>query len=577
MTDKTKKQALPVWAVILALLALAAMVKTMLVGLEIDEQYALSLSYRLLRGDTLFGTMWEPHQLSALPVALVLALFTGLTGGTTGALLFVRAVSLIAKALLALWLYRAFCAPAGKTGAFLAAVVLFLYTPKWFLSPDYTGQQLLFTVTAFLCFWGYYRPGPRRFTGAWRLVVGCAALCLGFLAYPQSMLDAPFYLAGFWVVGLRGGEPSLGKSKIPRGAALLVAGCAACGTAFLLYVLAGISPATLVDHAKLILNDPQYNFTTAQRLAILGGQAFTVAKMLSKPLAAAVLLTLVLHFTRLKTAVKTSGGDLFFLLWPALTLANDLRLALWDVTPDARAVLFVLTASGLWFFRPGQPANDARTALFWLGYLPGVAAYLFILRSTLIALPTTFMYLFWPALCVLLAVLCGPSRRLGGAVLGGMAVMLMICRFWLVLVVGWRPATVADTELKYIPTGPAAYTWADEIAADRQLALEEALAPYAGQQVLQAIGEVNGLGFLMADGTLTYGQASVISGTDSDPRFVQYYAEYPQKAPDVILYDLDEVRDMEVFHAWLEENYSITERHFITHGTATLEVLTVQK
>lgn len=35
-----------------------------------------------------------------------------------------------------------------------------------------------------------------------------------------------------------------------------------------------------------------------------------------------------------------------------------------------------------------------RRLLFWLGWLPGIAAYLFILRSTLIALPTTFMYLF---------------------------------------------------------------------------------------------------------------------------------------------------------------------------------------
>ena len=40
-----------------------------------------------------------------------------------------------------------------------------------------------------------------------------------------------------------------------------------------------------------------------------------------------------------------------------------------------------------------------RRLLFWLGWLPGMAAYLFILRSTLIALCTTFMYLFWPALC----------------------------------------------------------------------------------------------------------------------------------------------------------------------------------
>ena len=94
--------------------------------------------------------------------------------------------------------------------------------------------------------------------------------------------------------------------------------------------------------------------------------------------------------------------------------------------------------------------------------------------------------------------------------------------------------------------------------------------PYAGKSVLQAIGEQHGLGFLMADGTLTVAQASVISGTDSDPRFEQYYALLPEKQPDVILYDDAEVRDMAEFHAWIEQHFTITDRYTVQHGTASL-------
>ena len=93
--------------------------------------------------------------------------------------------------------------------------------------------------------------------------------------------------------------------------------------------------------------------------------------------------------------------------------------------------------------------------------------------------------------------------------------------------------------------------------------------------MLQAIGEQNGLGFLMADGTLTVAQASVISGTDSDPRFEQYYAELPEKQPRVILYDDAEVRDMAAFHTWLEQHFTITDRYTVQHGTASLQVLIV--
>ena len=92
---------------------------------------------------------------------------------------------------------------------------------------------------------------------------------------------------------------------------------------------------------------------------------------------------------------------------------------------------------------------------------------------------------------------------------------------------------------------------------------------------LQAIGEQHGLGFLMADGTLTVAQASVISGTDSDPRFEQYYALLPEKQPDVILYDDAEVRDMAEFHAWIEQHFTITDRYTVQHGTASLQVLVV--
>ena len=114
---------------LLGLLALAALVRTMFLGLEIDEEYALSLGFRLVRGDRLFYSMWEPHQLAALPPALLIGLFTAVAGTTTGVLLFVRVTMLIIKAVLSVWFYRSLRAPLGRTNAFLLALVLFVFTP----------------------------------------------------------------------------------------------------------------------------------------------------------------------------------------------------------------------------------------------------------------------------------------------------------------------------------------------------------------------------------------------------------------------------------------------------------------
>ena len=159
------------------LLAAAAMLHTLFVGLEIDEEYALSLGFRLVRGDRLFYSMWEPHQLSALPPALLIAAYTAVTGTTTGVLLFVRVTMLVVKAVLSVWFYRSLRAPLGRTSACLLALVLFVFTPKWFLGPDYVSQQFHFTLAAFLFFYGYYAPGPQQYRGLWRVAAGAVCAC----------------------------------------------------------------------------------------------------------------------------------------------------------------------------------------------------------------------------------------------------------------------------------------------------------------------------------------------------------------------------------------------------------------
>ena len=566
----TQRKTKALWAV-LAVLCGLVMLRTAFTGLEIDEEYALSLGYRLVSGDRLFATMWEPHQLSALPAAALLAVYLGVTGTTTGVLLFFRLVVLACKAAMSWVFYREFRRDLGRSGAALAALVLFLYIPKWFLGPDYTGQQFHFTVAAFLCLHHYVTRGFRR---PWLVVLGAVCACFGFLAFPQSIAAFPFLWVGLVVLGRRGGEKRF--FGIPRGAWLLLGSCAVCGGAFLIWALQGMGfdLGAFLERVGLILHDPQYSFTAAERLALLAQQALPVVRSLLWPLLGAAVLCAVVRWRR---GALPGGVSLLLGSWGALAALQCTARAVLDGSLDERQIVPVLVLAGAWVFWRARRQPGA-AELFWLGYLPGLAAYAFILRSTLLGLPATFMYLTWPALCGLVLLVraeARPARWAGYAALGAVLVFLAVCRLWCVQTTGWKSADVTDTPLVQIETGPAKGIWADEKAADMQECLYEALEPYTGQQLLQAIGEQHGLGFLMADGTLTVGQASVISGTDSDPRFVQYYEEMPEKLPDVILYDDAEVRDMTEFHAWIEENLAITDRYTVTHGTASLQVLVV--
>ena len=602
MSAKRRIEPYHVAAAVLALLAVLSVGKTLFSGLEIDEQYALSISWRLVKGDALFYTMWEPHQLSALPAAVLLWLFYTVTGGTTGVLLFVRVVMVLAKAGLSVWFYRTMRSKLSAQTAFLAALALFAYTPKWFLGPDYISQQFHFTLAAFLCFYGYFDRGGRELC---RMALGGVFLSLSVLAFPQSAFAAPVAFIGMFLLGRRAGERRF--LGIPAGTLAAFGACAVCAAAFVAYVLQGMSVQTLLSRASLILNDPQYDFSTAERLSLLLGQAADVARFLAKPALAALAVAgigigrdIALRRERPIRNIRF-WLNLFFALFGALTIALCLARAVRDSSLDERYFTPALAIAGLWFFRGSR--GTPRSALFWLGYLPGVVAYLFILRSTLLGLSATFMYLTWPAVCAVLA-LALQARAAGTDDAGeadgknaappadptapfalesdwadGLLLLLLafliVCRCFLILTTGWKPHNLLDTRMEYLSTGPAAGTWVDEEAADRYHALEQALAPYPDSQILLTTGDVEGLAFLMDEGSLRVGQASVISSTDSDARFATYYLELPEKTPDVIIYSNNCIRDLDEFHAWLEEHFSIRSRQTVTCGSASLEVLTV--
>lgn len=568
MAQTHKNRIVPLLFALLCAASLVVMVRSAFVGLEIDEEYALSLGYRLVSGDRLFYSMWEPHQLSSLPAAALLAVFIGITGGTTGVLVFFRFVVLVCKAGMSYVFYREFRRDLGRPAALLAALVLFAFVPKWFLGPDYTGQQFHWTLAAFLCLHHYVTRGCRQL---WLVPLGAVCACFGYLAFPQSAAAFAVLWVGMLILGKRRGEPKA------RGAWVLLGSCAVCGAAFLVYALSGVgfSISLLLNRLTLILHDPQYSFTTAERMALLAGQALTVARSLLWPLLASAALSAALYL--IKRQPITAGRLLNF--WAVLAAVQCLLRAVKDGSLDERQFVPVVVLAGAWAFWQGR-GRPGNAELFWLGYLPGLAAYAMILRSTLLGLAPTFMYLTWPAVCGMLALVNhaddAKARRAEGMLcLAAMLAFLLVCRVWCVQTTGWKAADVTDTPLVRITTGPAKGIYADAKAADMQECLCEALQPYAGQPILQAIGEQHGLGFLMADGTLQVAQASVISGTDSDPRFEQYYADVPDKEPRVILYDDAEVRDMAEFHSWLEASFTIVDRYTVAHGSANLQVLLV--
>ncbi len=73
-----------------------------------DEAFYISIPYRLINGDGLFTDEWHLSQLSAVLLYIPVRLFTALTGGTAGIILFIRQLFCIMQLIVGAYFYKAF-------------------------------------------------------------------------------------------------------------------------------------------------------------------------------------------------------------------------------------------------------------------------------------------------------------------------------------------------------------------------------------------------------------------------------------------------------------------------------------
>lgn len=137
-------------------------------GYDIDEQYAISMSYRLLQGDFPVLDMWEPHQTSAFLISLLMVPYLAITGTVTGIVLYLRICGLLIHGGLSLLLYRFLIkgsltdCPSLKGNAisypFLLTCIYFFSLPKLMFLPEFSNMQLWFLLLTILCLLKYYGP-----------------------------------------------------------------------------------------------------------------------------------------------------------------------------------------------------------------------------------------------------------------------------------------------------------------------------------------------------------------------------------------------------------------------------------
>lgn len=235
----------PAAAAAFALLAGLLILRASYSFCQSDESFYISTAGRFASGDLVFADEWHPTQLASLITLPFYALYTAVTGGTTGIVLYFRVLYVIFTAAEAFAVYCLVSAKKGRVPAFGLALFLMLYCHLNIATLSYYTLCFHFFVLAMVMLIGAESPG--------RYV-------LGGVFFALSVLSLPSLAAGYMAVMFALVLISVFRPALRRPLACFTAGIAIPLLFFILYLYAsGNSIAGLLANLPYILSDSEHD------------------------------------------------------------------------------------------------------------------------------------------------------------------------------------------------------------------------------------------------------------------------------------------------------------------------------
>lgn len=170
-------------------------IKRILVDFDTDFEYAITQSYRMVRGDHMLAQMWEPHQTSAFLNALFIRIYLAATGTTTGIALYLNMAGLGAKLGVAYAVYRTFREYCDRTVLFFMCAFFMTVNAKNFMILDFSNMMVYFSVLLCCCLFTCFQRRRSEKKGSVFLVLAAVCFCLEVLSYPSAVILFPLMLA----------------------------------------------------------------------------------------------------------------------------------------------------------------------------------------------------------------------------------------------------------------------------------------------------------------------------------------------------------------------------------------------
>lgn len=520
------------------LLSLAAVGRSLIIGLDIDEQYAVTLAYRIASGDILLKEMWEPHQTTAIWPAFFVKLYLSVFGNGEYLVLFLRVLGVFLGAGVSFFWYRVMKQRFDKKVSFLTALIVFHTLPKWIQTPEFANTQIWFLLLTMLCVLQYVQCKKMIYAfGAGLFMV------LEVLAYPSCVLLFPFYVVFLWKTA--GGK----KAKDQKGTIVFTGVCLGCALCFVGYLLCHMSFGEMISYIGYVFADADHSMGILDKLAAYGKEALEILLYVGFYGLIAGVLTCVLRRWKKCPLQKT---DLFFALLLLAALLDQIRLWAFGLTPNVHPQIhyLLLFVTGGVLYGKEKEKRQERRILFYLGWISSLIAFAAVMLFTNLDMKASFVHLLPGMLCSFLFWTdkkCTDKKCTDEEAekkqdsIAWIKVLLLV---WVIVLIGARGYLVRATEgwheTVFSVKQKALYSSASGVYCSYMvgyqynadyLFLHEKVQP---EEKMLYIG-ANGLTYLMDDREVC--SASTISTPFYDEKYIEYYKINPEKTPDVIVVD----------------------------------------
>lgn len=169
-------------------------IKRIFTDFDIDCEYAIVLSYRMARGDSMISQMWEPHQTSAFMNAALIKLYLFLTGTNTGVALYLNAVGILARLGVAYVFHRSLEKYCDRTVLFFMCAFFLTVNAKNSAILEFSNMMIYFSVLLYCALFTYLQRQNQQSSCMIFLILAAVSLCFEVLSYPSAIILFPMIL-----------------------------------------------------------------------------------------------------------------------------------------------------------------------------------------------------------------------------------------------------------------------------------------------------------------------------------------------------------------------------------------------